>query len=89
MERMVCCFENISSVDFLEKEYGPNWRRAGRVHIWFIKRKTFIPIIHDLVDQNGWTTPEAVERLDKFLVEDKKSLNYLAQNRKKVVEALE
>ena len=64
-------------------------RREERGCIWFIKRKTFIPTIHGLVDQNGWTTPEAVERLDKFLVEDGKSLNYLAQNRINVVEALE
>lgn len=80
--------KNIPAVDFLEKEYGPNWRREERDRIWFVKRKTVIRIVHDLVDQNGWTKEEAVEHLDKYLVEDSKSLNYLAENRKKVLEAL-
>ena len=74
--------KNIPSVDFSENEYGPNWRREERDRIWFVKRKTVIGIAHDLVDV------EAVERLDEFLVEDGKSPNYLAQNRKKVVDAL-
>ena len=82
MERVVCGIKKNLSVDFFEKEYKPNWRREERDRIWFVKRKTVIGIAHDLVDV------EAVERLDEFLVEDGRSPNYLAQNRKKVVDAL-
>ena len=42
----------LPSIDFLEKEYGPNWRRTDKDRIWFSKRKSVILIVHDLKEQN-------------------------------------
>ena len=42
--------KTVAPIDFLEREYGPNWRKAEKDRIWFNKRKAIIRLVHHLAE---------------------------------------
>lgn len=78
----------VPAVEFLEETYGTNWRREERDRIWFSKRKTVIRVVQDLAVQNGISKTEAIITLDNYLEENEKTLNFVSQSKKVVLETL-
>ena len=70
------------SVEFLEETYANKWRKDERDRIWFSKRKTVIRVVHDLAEQ-------AIKILDRYLIQNDKTLNFVSQSPKVVKQALE
>ena len=77
------------SVEFLEETYAYKRRRAERDRIWFSKRKTVIRVVHDIAEQNGINKEQAIKILDRYLIQNDKTLNFVSQSPKVVKQALE
>ena len=77
------------SVEFLEETYANKWRKDERDRIWFSKRKTVIRVVHDLAEQNGINKEQAIKILDRYLIQNDKTLNFVSQSPKVVKQALE
>ena len=75
----------VPPIDFLEREYGHNWRTDNKDRIWFNKRKNIIRLVHDLAEQNGLSNEEAITVLDQYRVQMDKSLNWMGQRSKEIL----
>ena len=77
--------KTVPPIDFLEREYGPNWRKAEKDRIWYNKRKAIIRLVHDLSEQNKLDKKEAMSVLDDYRIAMDKSINWMAQRTKEIL----
>lgn len=78
----------IPPVTSLEQQFGPKWRREEADRVWFSKRKQVIRLVHDIAKKNDTSLNETIRSLDNYMKRYKKQMNWLAQNKNAVLNAL-
>lgn len=80
--------DTIPPVTSLEQQFGPKWRREEADRVWFSKRKQVIRLVHDIAKKNDTSINETIRSLDNYMKKYKKKMNWLAQNKNAVLNAL-